>query len=41
VVRQLHVVADIACGIAILAFAVWALRRHRAHADIGEARAVG
>lgn len=28
--RQLHVVADIACGIAVMAFAVWALRRHRA-----------
>ncbi len=30
--RQLHVVADIACGIAILAFAVWAVRRQRAQA---------
>ena len=28
--RQLHVVADIACGIAVLAFAVWAVRRQRA-----------
>jgi len=27
--RQLHVTADIACGVAVLAFAVWALRRHR------------
>ncbi len=33
--RQLHVVADIACGIAILAFAVWALRQHRAEANLG------
>jgi len=30
--RQLHIVADIACGIAIFAFAVWAVRRHRAQA---------
>ena len=30
--RQLHVVADIALGIAVLAFAVWAVRRHRAEA---------
>lgn len=28
--RQLHVVTDIACGIAILGFAVWAVRHHRA-----------
>jgi hypothetical protein len=28
--RQLHVIVDIACGIAVLAFAVWALRDHRA-----------
>ena len=27
--RQLHVAADIACGVAILAFVVWALRRRR------------
>ena len=27
--RQLHVLADIAYGMAVLAFAVWALRRHR------------
>jgi hypothetical protein len=36
--RQAHVVADIACGIAILAFAVWALRRHRARLAVGGAR---
>ncbi len=29
--RQLHVVADIACGIAVLAFAVWIVRRRRAY----------
>jgi hypothetical protein len=28
--RQLHVGADIACGVAVLAFAVWAVRRDRA-----------
>lgn len=39
--RQLHVVADIACGIAILAFAVWALRRHRGRPAVGEAQAAG
>jgi hypothetical protein len=26
--RQLHIVSDIACGVAILAFSVWMLR-HR------------
>ncbi|HEV2075256.1 MAG TPA: hypothetical protein VGR10_03375 [Thermoleophilaceae bacterium] len=30
--RQLHVVADIAAGLAVLAFAVWALRRRSAQA---------
>lgn len=25
--RQLHIVGDVGCGIAVLAFAVWALRR--------------
>ncbi len=25
--RQLHVIADIACGVAIFAFAIWAVRR--------------
>ena len=33
--RQLHIVADIACGIAILTFAVWAVRRNRARPAIG------
>lgn len=28
--RQLHVVLDIGCGVAVLAFAVWVLRRERA-----------
>jgi hypothetical protein len=28
--RQAHVIADISCGIAVLAFAVWAARRPRA-----------
>lgn len=28
--RQLHVAADIASGVVVVAFAVWALRRHRA-----------
>lgn len=27
--RQLHIVVDIGCGLAVLAFAVWALRRPR------------
>ncbi|MEJ7715635.1 MAG: hypothetical protein WKF40_08020 [Thermoleophilaceae bacterium] len=27
--RQLHVIADIACGIAVLAFAVWAVRHDK------------
>ncbi len=33
--RQLHVVVDIACGIAVLAFALWALRRDRSQAAVG------
>jgi hypothetical protein len=37
--RQLHVVTDIACGVAILAFAFWALRRHRAQSPVGMAQA--
>jgi hypothetical protein len=36
--RQTHIVADIACGIAVLAFAFWLLRR-RAPAPSGAARA--
>lgn len=39
--RQLHVVADIACGIAILAFAVWALYHHRAGATPGATQSAG
>jgi hypothetical protein len=27
--RHAHIVADIACGVAVLAFAVWAVRRSR------------
>lgn len=36
--RQLHVVADIACGVAVLAFALWASRRDRSQASGGEAQ---
>ena len=37
--RQAHVVADIACGIAIFAFAIWAVRRSRAQPSLGGAPA--
>jgi hypothetical protein len=30
--RHAHIVADIACGFAVLAFAAWAVRRSRAAA---------
>ena len=36
--RQLHVCLDIACGIAILTFAIWAVRaRHRGGAPVHQA----
>lgn len=33
--RQTHIVADILCGVAILAFAVWAVRTFRDGAAAG------
>lgn len=36
--RHAHVAADIACGVAVLAFAVWAVRRFGPGADAPSAR---
>ncbi len=39
--RQLHVIADIALGIAMLAFAIWAVRGQQSGPTIGEPQAPG